>query len=55
MLSPDPAPVPRKSGLGGTLIFKGATSAVRGAANFAIFVAGKHGVRVQWLMIPLFI
>ena len=45
MLSPSPAPVPRKSRVGGTLIFTGATSAVRGAAYFATFAAGKHGVR----------
>jgi NAD(P)-dependent dehydrogenase (short-subunit alcohol dehydrogenase family) len=30
---------------GGTLLFTGATSATRGAANFATFAAGKHGVR----------
>ncbi len=45
MLSPSPTPVPRKSRVGGTLIFTGATSATRGAANFATFAAGKHGVR----------
>jgi len=45
MLSPSPAPVPRNSRLGGTLIFTGATSSTRGAANFATFAAGKHGVR----------
>jgi NAD(P)-dependent dehydrogenase (short-subunit alcohol dehydrogenase family) len=45
MLSPNPAPVPQKSRVGGTLIFTGATSATRGAANFATFAAGKHGVR----------
>src|SRR5258707_10569737 len=45
MLSPSPTPVPRKSRVGGTLIFTGATSATRGAANFATFAAGKHGLR----------
>jgi NAD(P)-dependent dehydrogenase (short-subunit alcohol dehydrogenase family) len=45
MLSPGPAPVPRTSRLGGTLIFTGATPVVRGAANLVTFAAGKHGVR----------
>jgi NAD(P)-dependent dehydrogenase (short-subunit alcohol dehydrogenase family) len=45
MLSPTPEPIPQTSRLGGTLIFTGATSATRGAANFATFAAGKHGVR----------
>lgn len=45
MLSPIPAPVPQISRSGGTLIFTGATSATRGAENFATFAAGKHGVR----------
>ena len=45
MLSPTPAPVPHTSRLGGTLIFTGATSAIRGAQNFAAFAAGKHGAR----------
>jgi short-subunit dehydrogenase len=30
---------------GGTLIFTGATSALRGSASFGAFAAGKHGLR----------
>ena len=45
MLSSSPTPVPQTSRLGGTLIFTGATSAIRGAAHFATFAAGKHGLR----------
>ena len=36
--SPDDAP-------GGTVLFTGATSSTRGAAAFATFAAGKHGLR----------
>ena len=34
-----------EGGAGGTVLFTGATSSIRGASSFATFAAGKHGLR----------
>ncbi|CAG7854162.1 SubName: Full=Uncharacterized protein {ECO:0000313/EMBL:CCA68919.1} [Serendipita indica DSM 11827] len=44
MLEPAEAPL-QEGGTGGTVLFTGATSSIRGAASFAAFAAGKHGLR----------